>query len=118
MTNTQSSHGIPLVQNLYDLSSASSDQEVVESLIDGKQFRLERIVSTGQSTPEGEWYDQDQDEWVVLLTGCAQLLFDHSETRVDLNPGDYLLIPAHQRHRVESTSKNESTTWLALHFTG
>ena len=79
-------------------------------------FRLERIVSAGQATPPGEWYDQDTHEWVALLTGGAGLRFeDEAEPRV-LRPGDYLLIPAHRRHRVEWTDPEAPTVWLALHY--
>ena len=79
-------------------------------------FRLERIVSAGQATPPGEWYDQDTHEWVALLTGGAGLRFeDEAEPRV-LAPGDYLLIPAHRRHRVEWTDPEPPTVWLALHY--
>ena len=79
-------------------------------------FRLERIVSNGQATPPGEWYDQDTHEWVALLSGGAGLRFeDEAEPRV-LRPGDYLLIPAHRRHRVEWTDPGTPTVWLALHY--
>lgn len=78
--------------------------------------RLERIVSRGQATPDGEWYDQDANEWVVLLRGAAALRFeDEPEPRV-LGPGDWLDIPAHRRHRVEWTAPDEPTIWLALHY--
>ena len=78
-------------------------------------MRLERIVSHGQATPPGEWFDRDRDDWVVLLRGGAGLLFEgESESQV-LRPGDYLLIPAHARHRVEWTASDEPTVWLALH---
>lgn len=79
-------------------------------------FRLERIISAGQATPEGEWYDQETHEWVVLLSGSAGLLFEgETEIRV-LNPGDYLLISAHCRHRVEWTDPERQTVWLAWHY--
>ena len=90
--------------------------EIFESLLETKNFRLERIVSGGQATPPGEWYDQANHEWVVLLKGGAGLRFeDEAETRV-LQPGDYLLIPAHRRHRVEWTDPETPTVWLALHY--
>ena len=90
--------------------------ELFQVLLETKDFRLERIVSAGQATPPGEWYDQDTYEWVVLLTGSAGLRFeDELEPRV-LRPGDHLLIPAHHRHRVEWTDTTEVTVWLALHY--
>lgn len=76
--------------------------------------RVERIVSTGQSTPAGTWYDQDQDEWVALLAGTATLSFEDGRT-IDLGPGDALMIPAHVRHRVERTSRDPACVWIAVH---
>ena len=90
-------------------------QEVFETLLQAPGLRLERIVSRGQATPAGQWYDQPQAEWVLLLSGSAGLRFaDEAETRT-LRPGDYVLIPAHARHRVEWTSSNPPAIWLALH---
>jgi cupin 2 domain-containing protein len=90
--------------------------EFIQVLLATGAFRLERIVSAGQVTPPGEWYDQDTHEWVALLSGAAGLRFeDEAELRV-LAPGDYLLIPAHRRHRVEWTDPETPTVWLALHY--
>lgn len=90
--------------------------ELVEPILETGHFRLERIVSTGQATPAGEWYDQERDEWVVLLAGGAGLRFeDEPDVRV-LQPGDHLVIPAHRRHRVEWTSPAAPSVWLALHY--
>ncbi len=91
------------------------DAEAFETLLEGGPFRLQRIVSTGQATPPGEWYDQDDDEWVVLLQGAADLrLADETQPR-RLAPGDWLLLPAGCRHRVEWTAVDGPTVWLALH---
>lgn len=92
--------------------------EVFDPLLTGGPFRLERIVSTGQATPPGEWYDQDCDEWVVLLSGSATLRFEQPDETLDLTPGDWVLIPARRRHRVERTASDKETVWLALHFDG
>jgi len=90
-------------------------EEIFETILDNSSFKLIKIVSAGQSTPEGEWYDQEADEWVIMLTGSAGLSFEgHSEIKV-LKPGDYLLIPAHTIHRVEWTDSRDKTTWLAIH---
>ncbi len=97
--------------------SNKNDTEVVEKLLFGGSFRLERIVSHGQSTPEGQWYDQDEAEWVVLLSGAARIRFEEEKAPRELQPGDYVHIPAHCRHRVQWTSPDEETVWLALHFT-
>ncbi|MCE9546384.1 MAG: cupin domain-containing protein [Planctomycetia bacterium] len=105
--------------NLFANAAASSSAEVCEQLLAGGSFRLERIISTGQTTPEGQWYDQDADEWVLLLCGAARLRFEGPDQSVELKPGDYINIPAHRRHRVEWTDPGQSTVWLGLHhFTG
>lgn len=90
--------------------------ELLEPLLNQPTFRMERIVSRAHATPKGEWYDQNNNEWVVLLKGSAALLFEGSDELVTLRAGDYLLIPAHVRHRVEWTDKGEDTVWLALHY--
>lgn len=105
-------------RNLYDPIRAEKGREAFETLLQTDDFRLERIVSEGQATPKGEWFDQEQDEWVVLLRGSAGLLIEGKAETIVLGPGDYLLLPAHQRHRVEWTSENEKTYWLALHYPG
>ena len=101
--------------NLFaDLAPALEEQ--FATLAAGGQVRIERIVSSGQASPPGFWYDQDEAEWVVLLTGAAGLRFaDEAEARV-LRPGDHLLIAAHRRHRVEWTDAQGLTVWLAVHF--
>ncbi len=104
------------MDNLFDAIPPEIPAEIFQVLLETNNFRLERIVSAGQATPPEKWYDQDTHEWVVLLTGGAGLRFaDEPETRV-LRPGDYLLIPAHRRHRVEWTDPTQSTVWLALHY--
>jgi cupin 2 domain-containing protein len=90
--------------------------EIFEALLEMPGFRLERIVSLGHNTPEGRWYDQERAEWVLLLRGAAGLRFEGEADLRMLKPGDYLLIPAHCRHRVEWTAEGQATFWLALHF--
>jgi cupin 2 domain-containing protein len=77
--------------------------------------RIERIISTGQASPPGFWYDQEQTEWVVLLRGSAGLLFEGEDAPRILRPGDYVEIPARRRHRVEWTDATQPTVWLAVH---
>ena len=96
----------------------STKDEIFETLLKTDHFKLERIVSSGQSTPSGEWYDQDMNEWVILLSGSAGLLFEGEVKEVVMNPGDYIHIPAHKRHRVAWTDKGLQTIWLALHYKG
>ncbi len=90
--------------------------EQFDLLLQTGACHLERIVSIGHATPFGEWYDQDNNEWVVLLQGRAKLRFADEDTARLLEPGDYVWIPAHRRHRVEWTSHNPPAIWLALHF--
>lgn len=89
-------------------------EEDVSTLLIRPGLRIARIVSTGQSSPPGFWYDQADDELVVLLTGSAGLRLDgESHARV-LQAGDWVEIPAHTRHRVEWTSTTQPTVWLAV----
>ena len=100
--------------SLLEPVATETDRETVELLFERPGARIERIVSTGQTTPPGEWYDQTGDEWVALLTGRATLRWEDG-TLTELAPGDWLLIPAHVRHRVEATSVNPPCVWLAVH---
>ncbi len=102
--------------NLFSRIPLRVSEEVFETLIETPSFRLERIISDGHGTPVGEWFDQEGNEWVVLLRGSAGFRFeDEAELRV-LEAGDYLHIDAHRRHRVEWTDPEEKTIWLALHY--
>lgn len=106
----------PPVNNLFSGIPGNIPEEISNVLLKAPGFHLERIVSAGQATPSGQWYDQEGHEWVALLAGAAGLLIEgETEVRV-LGPGDYLLIPAHCRHRVEWTDPARQTVWLALHF--
>ena len=100
------------MNNLFTNIPAAGLEEVVEKLLATKSVRVERIVSHGHRSPAGFWYDQDQREWVVVLSGLARLQFE--EDAVELKPGDYIDIPAHKRHRVEWTTPDEPTIWLAV----
>jgi cupin 2 domain-containing protein len=91
--------------------------EVVQSLLEHPgSVQVERIVSQGQITPEGTWYDQDHDEWVLLLTGGAELQLADEDDARRLEPGDWLHLPAHCRHRVVWTAPEHETVWLAVHW--
>lgn len=104
------------VPNLLKLPHPLPSEELFESLLKGSHFRVERIISCGQMTPPEQWYDQETDEWVILLQGNATLrLLDTDPTIINLVAGDYLFIPAHQKHRVEFTSHQPPCVWLAIH---
>jgi cupin 2 domain-containing protein len=103
------------MKNLFFLEeNLPLEEERFDPIVETPGLLIERIVSTGQATPAGEWYDQARDEWVVLLSGSAELVFDDGE-RVRLSSGDHLLIPAHRRHRVELTTTDPPCFWIAVH---
>lgn len=101
--------------NIFNLPESLPDKELFETLLSGENVKIERIISTGQTTPSGEWYDQETDEWVILLQGEAELSYADG-SRIKLRAGDYIFIPAHQKHRVEYTSSSPSCIWLAVHL--
>ena len=101
--------------NLLDDVPAALAGEDLRTLLTTPDLWIERIVSTGQASPPGFWYDQDWAEWVLLMTGQAALLIDGEAAPHVLIPGSYLHLPAHCRHRVEWTSTETPTVWLAVH---
>lgn len=105
----------PALFNLFAHINSASETEEFSELLRRPGLRLERIVSHGQATPPDEWYDQAWDEWVILLSGAAKLEFADGLVR-DLQVGDYVLLPAHCRHRVAWTAPQQATVWLALHM--
>ena len=90
--------------------------EQVHVLLAAGGARIERIVSAGQASPEGFWYDQDGTEYVLLLAGTARLRIEGEDSPRSLQLGDYLVLPAHCRHRVEATSRDPPAVWLAIHL--
>jgi cupin 2 domain-containing protein len=106
------------IGNLFAKLPAASDREHTDDLLRAGPVRIERIVSHGQASAPGFWYDQDGDEWVVPLAGSAALRFEHEAAARTLAVGDYVHIPAHVRHRVEWTDPLGPTVWLAVHIQG
>lgn len=101
--------------NIYDGAEAAvSKFEQFDEIFESGDFLIERIISSGQSTPEGKWLMQDRDEWVVLLKGNATISFRDSEP-VNMMSGDHILIPSGVEHRVERTSIDPKCLWLAVH---
>ena len=90
-------------------------REEITALLATPALRIERIVSRGQSSPPGFWYDQPQAEWVMVLAGGAEVSFEGDGATTRLGPGDWLHIPPHRRHRVEWTDPAQATVWLAVH---
>ena len=102
------------VCNLLTPLPSAKDEEVTERLLSANGVRLERIVSLGQASPEGFWYDQADDEWVLLLAGRARLTIAGEPNDFHLAPGDAIYLPAGCRHRVAWTDPDQQTVWLAL----
>jgi cupin 2 domain-containing protein len=106
---------IPRVTNLFPALPGVSEHpgvETIHTLIQTSSLRLEQIVSRGQASEPGFWYDQSEDEWVLLLRGTATLDFSE-DGMLELKAGGSLTIPAHQKHRVEKVSQD--AVWVALH---
>jgi cupin 2 domain-containing protein len=101
--------------NLFHTIPADLPAELFDTLLENGFVRIERIVSRGHATPAGQWYDQDRHEWVLLLQGAARLAFADGR-ELELAPGDWLEIPARQRHRVAWTDPAQDTVWLAVHY--
>ncbi len=104
------------MRNIFSAVQEQSSEEIFETVLQTRQFKIERIISKGHTTTEGEWYDQDKNEWVLVLKGNACLLFEDNDETVVMRAGDYINIPAHRKHRVEWTGPEEETIWLAIHY--
>ncbi len=104
-----------VVGNLFDNIPTDVAEEVFATLLQANGLRIERIVSQGEASPPGFWYDQEENEWVVVLEGSAAMQFEGEEP-VELRRVSYLNIPTHVRHRVAWTDPNQKTVWLAIHY--
>ncbi|MSP47542.1 MAG: cupin domain-containing protein [Xanthobacteraceae bacterium] len=102
--------------NLFAGMPGTLAAEQITALLTAPNVRIERIVSHGQASPPGFWYDQPQAEWVIVLAGSAAIAFEGEAPPRTLRSGDHLHIPAHTRHRVEWTDVSEPTVWLAVHY--
>jgi cupin 2 domain-containing protein len=104
------------MENMFaNLPESLAEEEVLE-VLRTPAVRIERIVSTGQASPPGFWYDQAQPEWVLVLAGAAELRIEGEPTVRRMGPGSFVNLPAHVRPRVEWTSADPSTVWLAIHY--
>ena len=117
----QSGVEFAIMSNLFDLSDIdlSKGEESFTDLLKSENVRVERIVSTGQTSREDFWYDQDENEWVVVLQGSAVLSVqgkDGTITKTELQKGDYINLPAHTKHRVDYTDTKTETIWLAIFY--
>lgn len=105
-----------MVENFFENIPDNSEEEIFTEIFKHRNIKVERIVSTGQATPQGDDYNQDWDEWVLLLEGRATLSFTDENRIFELTKGSHLFIPAGTRHRVEHTSSKPPAIWLALHI--
>lgn len=102
--------------NLFANLHPEAVEEQFSTLLSRPGLKIERIVSTGQASPPGFWYDQDEGEWVLLLAGEAKLIIEDEAVPRDLLPGDFVDLPPHCRHRVEWTDPAVPTVWLAVYY--
>ena len=102
-------------QNLFTNSPKEIPDEIFETLAENKNIKIEKIISKGHSSPESFWYDQEENEWVILLKGKAKLRFENNTT-TELLPGDFVNIPKHVKHRVDWTDPEIETIWLAVFY--
>jgi cupin 2 domain-containing protein len=93
---------------------AQLPEELVEVLARAADVRVERIVSRGHASPPGFWYDQDEDEWVVVVAGAARLAIEGEAEEIALAEGEWIDLPRHVRHRVTWTTPDRDTIWLAV----
>lgn len=109
----------PIDENLTNIFNELPDKlpkELVQILIQSSGVRIERIISHGHASPPDYWYDQHQHEWVIVLKGAARLQFE--DHMIEMKPGDFINIPAFQKHRVDWTTPDEPTLWLGVRYEG
>lgn len=103
------------MNNILQNIPADLSEEVVADLLTAQSIRIERIISKGQTSPEHGWYDQTENEWVIVLQGAGELEFENG-SKLRLGVGDYINIPKHQKHKVSWTDPNSVTIWLAIFY--
>ncbi len=114
-----SDHDSPRSGNLFSgipPGAAFPDAEIFDALVALPGFRIERILSHGQASPPGFWYDQPEAEWVLLVRGAARLQIEGEAAPRHLQAGDWINLPARCRHRVVWTDPEQPTVWLAAHY--
>jgi cupin 2 domain-containing protein len=109
--------------NLFNDIPNELPEEIFLDLLsaDTSKVRIERIVSNGHASPSNDsqksgWYDQDENEWVLVVKGKAILRFEKDDRLVELNAGDYIDIKAHTKHKVDWTCPDQQTVWLAVFY--
>ena len=104
------------MKNIFDDLPQHLPKEVVQTLIEAADVRIERIISRGHASAADFWYDDPQHEWVIVLTGAARLQFE--DRMIEMKPGDFINIPAFKKHRVDWTTPAEPTVWLGVRYGG
>jgi cupin 2 domain-containing protein len=107
--------GVKLLANIFSDIPGEIPNEIFEDIITTEKLRVERIVSNGHASPDTQWYDQTENEWVIVLSGYGVIEYINGD-KVTLRQGDYLHIKAHEKHRVIETSTDENTVWLAIFY--
>lgn len=103
------------LKNIFESIPDNLDEEVFELLVQSKNVKIERIISKGHTSPESGWYDQERDEWVIVLKGEAIIAFEKGK-EIHLKVGNHINIPAHKKHKVRWTNPKTETIWLAIHY--
>ena len=104
------------IKNIFKDIPLNIQEEITEKIISSGKFRIERIISGGHSSNEDFWYDQEENEWVIVLKGKAILEFFGENELIEVNEGDYINIPSHKKHRIEWTDPENKTIWLAVFY--
>lgn len=105
-----------LPSNIFAHIRSHLPDEDFSTLLEAPGLRIERILSHGHASPPGFWHDEEHAEWVVVLRGSAKLLFEGDAESIEMKAGAFVDIPRHKRHRVEWTTPDEPTVWLAVHY--
>ena len=105
------------MKNIFAEVPDALQDEAFDSLVHARHVTIQRIISTGHTSPESGWYDQEKNEWVIVLRGSAVIAYP-DKVSVTLREGDYMNIEAHEKHRVEWTDPEVATVWLAVHYEG
>ncbi len=104
-----------MTKNIFASIPQEISDEILDLIIENDAVKIERIISKGHTSPESGWYDQETNEWVILLRGEANILIENEGVK-SMVPGSYINIPAHQKHKVIWTKENTETIWLAIHY--
>ncbi len=104
-----------MLENIFAALPVKQRKEIFDVLLQNSNIRIERIISQGHTSPASGWYDQEDNEWVLVLEGAGTILFEDGR-EVKMRKGDYLHIPAHAKHKVSWTDPDRQTIWLAVHY--